>query len=55
MRPFFFWVAEIREGIISLEYIASSLNLADIFTKVVKLADFIRHRDTIVKDPVQGS
>ena len=43
---------QIREGILALKYIPTRLNFADLFTKVIKLADSIHHRDALVKDPV---
>ena len=43
-----------RDGVISLEYINSADNPADLFTKVLDDALFTKHRDVLVTDPPGG-
>ena len=43
---------QVRDGVISLEFIGTRKNIADIFTKILPECDFARHASRLVKDPV---
>ena len=43
---------QIRDAVIRLSYINTKLNVADLFTKILKPATFMFHRDKLVQDPI---
>ena len=43
---------QIRDAVIRLSYINTKLNVADLFTEILKPATFMFHRDKLVQDPI---
>ena len=43
---------QIRDAVIRLSYINTKLNVADLFTKILKPVTFMFHRDKLVQDPI---
>ena len=45
---------QVEDNVISLEYVNTRQNIADLFTKILPECDFSRHMSRLVKEPVMS-